>query len=208
MVTASPTSIAIYQKRFFRSVKVVCRVVSFRHAVGKDRLPRYEFLILKGSCEMSNPNVPASDPNSNSNVQAVTCASGCQHKRSGMLRAVLYTPVVLILGGLATLAAFPDLAEYASPLIGHSSSNSQCPLQALMSGSGGCCARKAMATGSCSSSQAGSCSASSMPCCTFEESSTSAEPANDNLTMNESADESPVDALAVVNAVDLETPSN
>ena len=82
---------------------------------------------------MSDNVLPPTNPEANPETPPIVCASGCQHGTSGgLLRAVLYTPVVVMLGGLAALATFPELAQYASPLIDHlpkSAMNAKCPFQ-------------------------------------------------------------------------------
>ncbi len=156
-----------------------------------------------------------------------TCASSCNHRRSGLLRAVLYAPIVLIAGGMASMAMFPGLSEYATPLIGDSAgSECSCPLTRLAkmvgfnSRSEQTCSSQGASAGSCSASvnemSAGSCPSQSMSsgtCCpstgscpAAAETNSSAEavPSLDSASTNEL----PADAFAAINSVDLETPSN
>ncbi len=61
----------------------------------------------------------ANDLPMTTDAESATGSTGCHcGKSGGILRAVLYTPIILIIGGLAAVATFPNLAEYATPLIG------------------------------------------------------------------------------------------
>ena len=93
---------------------------------------------------MSDQDIPVTNAENNPESQPAVCSTGSK-RRSGLMRVVLYTPVALLLGGLASLAAFPELANYATPLIGESSS---CPIRAALGLSS--------PTSSCSSMQASS----------------------------------------------------
>ncbi len=181
---------------------------------------------------MSDQNIPAANTE-----QPAACSKGCQHRGGGILRAAMYTPVVLILGALGALATFPELAEYATPLIGEADCNT-CPISAALararqscSVSQGCGSSKG-----CSSSQSSS-QEDAMGCCpTSSETSlfvaTSKlkagrhhrkrngctastavveEPtaeATEAVEPAASADEAPADAISAANVVDIETPSN
>ena len=138
----------------------------------------------------------------------------------GVLRAALYAPVVLIVSAMGAVAMFPDLAEYASPLIGNSSgSECTCPIARLAhligqgKSAGEGCSSQAISSGSCSAAR--SCSASAMStegCCPHSGScpSTSAETASEPATSLDltAVEEVPADAFAAANNVDLDTPSN
>jgi len=89
-----------------------------------------------------------------------------------LARAILYMPVVLLAGGMAAVAMFPGLAEYAAPLLGGSGA-SQC---AAGSTADSCCSTAA----SCSSDCAESCvdAASAGPLA--DESAFFAEPADES----------------------------
>lgn len=170
---------------------------------------------------MSDQNIPSTNAESNVEPQAV-CSTGCKNHNSGILRAVLYTPIVLILGGLAALATFPELANYATPLIGESNSQYTCPIAAAlgMAGKSGCSSMRSSCSSSSQSDSMGCCPAMSnatSSCCPSAGASSSASEsaAGDDLTNADtpisapiSADDEPADAIAVVNAVDQESPSN
>ena len=176
---------------------------------------------------MSDNVLPPTNPEGNSANPPEACASGCQHRTgNGLLRAVLYTPVVIVLGGLAALATFPDLAQYAAPLIDHlpkSAMNAKCPFQCQSSSKAidlsnpvyhqekSCCEsssglsmrlaaikRNAASAFSCCSDSAG-CPASS-------------EGNNDGalamLITEDVSAESPADATAVANVADADSASN
>lgn len=164
-------------------------------------------------------NVPANHevtPNSTPNA----CTAGCQHKKGGgLLRAVLYTPVIIVLGGLAALATFPDLAQYASPLI------DQLPKSAMNQKCGSRCPSSTPAIDLSNPvyQQAPTCCEASnvltkrfasmgLGCC--EDSATcpasSAASADGALAMitEDATAELPADATAAVNAIESDTASN
>ncbi|MBM4074653.1 MAG: hypothetical protein FJ267_03320 [Planctomycetes bacterium] len=60
------------------------------------------------------------DPNQVTTVCS-TSSCGCSLGRmKTFVRAVLYVPLILLVGTYAAVAMFPELAEYATPLIGNS----------------------------------------------------------------------------------------
>ena len=71
----------------------------------------------------------ANEPNRTSESavksNSITCVGGCENH--GTLSALFYTSIVLILGGLVALAAFPEIAEYATPWIGEPVNQHVCP---------------------------------------------------------------------------------
>ena len=164
---------------------------------------------------MSNPNETPATPESKNESSGASCAAGCNHRGAGIMRAVLYTPVVLIVGGLAALATFPDLAKYATPLIGDSGEKNSCPLSNLVSAVSGvqCCPSMRA-----SAASAGSCCSKRSACCSASEESVSEsdEPINAELTSVEIeplGDDQPADAISAVNmvtvnSIEAETLSN
>ena len=89
---------------------------------------------------------------------AIVCHKCHLGRGASIVRAVLYTPIILAAGALAAVAMFPGLAEYASPLIGPTSGASQsCAGSTAMSCSSvtadpseGCSASMISASGCCS----------------------------------------------------------
>ena len=155
--------------------------------------------------------------------QPAACSSGCKHGRSGLLRAVLYTPIVLILGALGAVAMFPDLAEYASPVIGQSKS-CNCPLKAMCAAMGfgesgssqaaaeastssaPCCRNSGMSSMSMGGCQGNSACSSESGACPSASASVSAEEVPTGEVT--AVDEAPADAFAVLNRVESESTSN
>lgn len=168
---------------------------------------------------MSDQNNLPVNPDTNSQPQSANCAHSRSH-RGGLLRAALYTPVVLLLSGLAALATFPELANYAAPMMGDSTSCSSggCPIAALASFLTGhqsqeqapasCCSMgQSRATALLSTETSGGCcmGTSSCPSAAAESSATAEEPVSVPLTSTESL---PLDATLVANDVIAETASN
>lgn len=153
----------------------------------------------------------STDPHVNSdagfNPESTPCHTGCAHRKFGLLRVVMYTPIVLLLSGLAALATFPELAQYASPHVGDASVKYQCPIAAMMAAFGGSGTSCSSSASSCSSAPAysgGCCGGGIMRCgITVENISTeSSEVPSGDLTLNDSSassDESPADAIAAAN---------
>jgi hypothetical protein len=163
---------------------------------------------------MSKSDLPSTTPELKTEMQKPTCAGGCNHSGGGIMRAVAYTPIVLLAGAMAAIAMFPNLAEYATPLIGESTGNLTCALKNT-SGEGHCCASMQAAAGCCPTAgirTGGGCGLKRFHCILNPESSVDSEaPINAELTNSESelrTDDSPADAYAAVNSVDAETPSN
>src|SRR4051794_18568882 len=93
--------------------------------------------------------------NQDENLQSQSAASSTTgfRRRSGFLRAVVYTPAILCLGALAALATFPELADRIAASGGsHASSGARCMFSCPFSSpakdtsesaklitSGGCC---------------------------------------------------------------------
>ncbi|HEY0980812.1 MULTISPECIES: hypothetical protein [unclassified Schlesneria] len=71
-------------------------------------------------------------PNSTDSPSIPTSAK-CNQCCPGVMKAVLYTPVILFAGALGAVAMFPDLADYGYPLIGK-------PSQTGFTGESACCA--------------------------------------------------------------------
>jgi len=67
-----------------------------------------------GNANMTEANDLPISPESKAVESSTSCSSCCP----GMMKAVLYTPVVLLVGALAAVAMYPDLADYGYPLIG------------------------------------------------------------------------------------------
>lgn len=175
---------------------------------------------------MSDNNIQPTNQDANAEPQITACSTSGKCCNHGLMRAVLYTPIILGLGALAALATFPELANYATPLIGESTKGAcsasadgsyQCPIAAMFGGakaqsspmamSGGCCASKMMAT-------SGGCCASRTSCCqdrVDEQSASESEPSND-LTEADPApsitEDGPADATAAANALESDSPSN
>ena len=153
--------------------------------------------------------------------QSVACATVCKHRRSVILRAALYTPVVLVLSALGAVAMFPNLADYASPIIGESHC-SNCPIRALCSlmGVGQSCPSQSVSENSTLQTPCGA--AASAPCggckgsqaCTSESDSSpsvSVEASADEVTSVQStipAEEVSADAFSSSNVVKTESLSN
>ena len=148
-------------------------------------------------------------------ADAAACSSGgCPSCCKGVMRAAVYMPVALILGGLAAVAMFPDLADYGYPLIGK-------PSQIGFSGE-----RPCSAGGSCSAgtkhsgyplqsdctatlidSPGGSCCPLSGACPSSAE-STSETGLSDSVTKSEPLQELPADAISALNVPETETSAN
>jgi hypothetical protein len=155
--------------------------------------------------------VPTINP-PDSDAQATACSTSCQSCGSGLLRAMVYTPVVLIVGAMGAVAMFPDLAEYAAPLVSCSS--------------GGCSSQRsahASLMGLDGSAPAGGCSSSEISsggCCPmsggarFETISAEADPAEETATTAEpdlaalAPTDVPADATSASNLTEVETASN
>lgn len=158
---------------------------------------------------MSEENsIQPANTDTTANPQPDACATGCRTKKSGLYRAVLYTPIALMLSTLAALATFPDLARYASPLIGESCSSQEynCPIAAVANMMGYGKASQTAASGCCSGSgmSSFSCCPALTPC-----SSQSSESATSELPADSaSAEEAPADAFSAANAVEVDSPSN
>ncbi len=58
-------------------------------------------------------------------LNSISCSGGCEHHQT--LTAVFYTPILLLFGGFAALATFPEIAEYAAPWIDDPVSQHVCP---------------------------------------------------------------------------------
>ena len=192
----------------------------------KDRTSRWDETEFEGVSAMSDEELHAAS--TELNATNASCPTGGHGRRSGLMRAVLYTPVVVLVSGLAALATFPELARYATPLTGESSGgNYTCPLSALASRMGcgscssksstdlanavlamepasdapsGCCARAALARFSCCA-QPDACPSSS----TTEQSDEADSPVTENAP---SADEAPADAFTTANSTASDAPSN
>ena len=153
------------------------------------------------------------------------CSSGCPAccSSKGLLRAVAYMPVVMVLGALAALAMFPDLADYGYPLIGnpsHTGFTGEHPCS-ITSGNSSCSVAPAL-PGSCSfpSTPSTANSTESGGCCPTSragqistevkvESNKAAEEASGDVAGGSiTSDELPADATSPLNIVDLEVPSN
>ncbi|WP_010584995.1 hypothetical protein [Schlesneria paludicola] len=152
-----------------------------------------------------------------------SCPTGGHCRRSGLMRAVLYTPVVVILSGLAALAMFPELSRYATPLVGDSSSgNISCPISALASrlGCGSCPSKSsadtvnAVLASAAANQPSGCCSTSAIArfgccagatACQAEASEAEESPVTD---VAPSTDEAPADAFTAANVDEANTPSN
>ena len=52
------------------------------------------------------------------NVAAACSTSGCPMCQCGALKRVIYVIMAVTLGGMASLAMYPELADYAYPLMG------------------------------------------------------------------------------------------
>ena len=90
------------------------------------------------------------EPNQTSGLtvkpNSMTCAGGCPNHET--LTTVFYTPILILFGGFAALATFPEIAEYAAPWIDEPVSQHVCPsVNRASSGSNSC----GLATG-CSNS--------------------------------------------------------
>ena len=150
---------------------------------------------------MTGSTDPQINPETNVNSQAGTSNPGRTRRRSGLVRAVLYAPVVLMLGGLAALATFPELAEFAKPLVGDSSQKYQCPIAAMMAmvnGSGSSCSSAPCCLSSSAPVAFGGCCGGGISRCGImveETSAESSEAPNADLTANEA----PADAIAAAN---------
>lgn len=145
-------------------------------------------------------------------------------RRSGLMRAVLYTPVAVLLGGLAALATFPELARYATPIVGEApSSSNSCPISALANrmGCGSCPSKSSadmvnavLASAASTNAPAACCSTSavarfsccgSAESCPTEKSQATESPVADSAS---SAEPLPADAFAAANAEESDTASN
>jgi hypothetical protein len=163
---------------------------------------------------MSNePNLPVI-----SEEQSPVCNSSCGNCCPGLIRAAIFAPVVLVLGGLAALATFPDLADYGYPLIGKPSHTgfkgaTQCPADVSCSSEFSCSSgsMKSLILESHSSepvaTKSGSCCFSIGACSSPAESTTSESTIIDATASI--GNEKPVDALSVLDTVsETETASN
>lgn len=45
------------------------------------------------------------------------CSNCCQRKFSTLARAIVYIPMFVLIGGMSAIAMYPELAEYAAPLL-------------------------------------------------------------------------------------------
>jgi hypothetical protein len=165
---------------------------------------------------MSNTN----DLPTNVDSNPVACSSGCHMCGNGVLRAVAYAPVVLILSGLAALAMFPDLADYGYPLIGKPShtgftgerpcsvefGNSNCSVPSLP----GSCAIPSNPSASNATENDGCCPMSRARQISSEvESTPTADQASgDFVTDSVTSEVAPADATLPLNIVDSDVPSN
>ena len=155
-------------------------------------------------------------------AKPVACSSGCKSCGKSILRAALYTPLILFFGALAALAMYPDLADYGYPLIGKPShigftgerpcsiefGNSKCSLPALP----GSCSIPLNPSMSKSTESDGCCPMSRARQISSEvkaKSTTTAEEASGNfVTDSSTAQEIPADAMLPLNIVDADVLSN
>ena len=149
------------------------------------------------------------------------CSRDCYSCGKAMLRAAVYAPVILILGALAALVMFPDLADYGYPLIGnpsHIGFNGEPPCSIPIGKSD--CSVQATLPGSCSfPSNTSASNATERTDCwpmsrarqnsseTTVESAPDAESASgDFMTDSETIEEIFADATLPLNFVDSEVP--
>ena len=166
---------------------------------------------------MSDSDTPTGAVDSKADLEPITCAGGCpQHN---ILRAIFYTPVVLLVGSMAVLATYPEFAEYATPFIGEHYEESCCAGSGLAAASkmsgGHCCSSEGNKSSRMLASNLNgchACPASDSGCCVTGAAQVSAEePIHVELEAmkSETIDEhAPADATAAVNFVELEKPSN
>jgi hypothetical protein len=163
------------------------------------------------------------DPRTTAESKPIVFSSGCHSCGKGVLRATVYASVVLILGGLAALAMFPDLADYGYPLIGNPShtgfigerpcsveyGNSNCSMPADLPGS---CSFPSNPSTSSSTEGGGCCSmirARQISSDAKVDSAPSAEEASgDFVTKSVIVEEIPADATLPLNVVESDVPSN
>lgn len=74
---------------------------------------------------MPDVNEPSHTSKSALELKSMRCAGGCENHDT--LTAVFYTPVLLLIGGFAALATFPEIAEYAAPWIDEPVAQHVCP---------------------------------------------------------------------------------
>ncbi|MEK6263009.1 MAG: hypothetical protein AABP62_30890 [Planctomycetota bacterium] len=124
-------------------------------------------------------------------TKSATSSAGSRWYRSGpLLRAVFYTPMVLAAGALSAAVVFPELSEYASPLLDVSQHG--CPFSSVA------CSAGPVEAPCCAHSQSCPSSGSTESCVTD---------ANLDLAST-TEDEVPADALAALEANVSETTSN
>ena len=152
----------------------------------------------------------------------VACSSSCHMCGKGILRAVVYAPLALILSGLAALAMFPDLADYGYPLIGKPShtgftgerpcsvefGNTNCSMPALP----GSCAFPSNPSASNATESDGCCPMSRARQISseakVESTPTADEASGDFVTDSVTSEVIPADATLPLNIVASEVPSN
>lgn len=107
--------------------------------------------------------------------------------RSGILRAMFYAPIVLLTSAFAAVAMFPEIAEYATPLIDLNRAKH--------------CTAVVPIEGRCTSQmqELGNTCPTQLP---------AAVESDEAASFLSSADQIPVDATSTENAIDTESPSN
>lgn len=160
---------------------------------------------------MSNSEATSASPETNQPSSTTTT-----RRHDGIVRAALYAPAILLIGGLAALAAFPNLADYAAPLVAVSSAKPVYPFNGtgMSPGGGGCCGLSRPTGGSCSLAKlSGGCGSAAFSCCTLSDdvSAESNEPVSAELAANvttASSTDAPADAFAAVNVTTEIAPAN
>ncbi len=151
------------------------------------------------------PDVNAPNQTSESTVKpnSVTCSGGCQNH--GNLTAVFYTPIILLFGGFAALAMFPEIAEYATPWIGESVGQHVCPsVNRASTGPSSCGITAGCSNAGCSTfiaEGAVCCDHSDLPGCSDATNSPDESTSTHDFEISSEVtlEESPADALSSAN---------
>jgi len=102
---------------------------------------------------MPDLNEPNQSSRSALESKSMSCAGGCENHQT--LTAMFYTPVLLLFGGFAALATFPEIAEYAAPWIDEPVAQHVCPsVVGVSTGSNSCGLTTGCSNSGCSTSVA------------------------------------------------------
>ena len=132
---------------------------------------------------------PISKPNVDSQIESSNVIGTYGASRSGFWRAMMYMPVVLLTSAFVAVAMFPNLAEYATPLLDLNQPKAACI--STESPTPECMQQMMQRRSTCPVELAAAADESAI-----------------NADLIEQSDESPADATSVANSVGAESGSD